>query len=85
MLKQFFGTDAISFATCSFTLPVGSRCIDAVPITRPFDTFSEAAEENGLSRILVGIHFRRATDQGIRHGRRIAIRAFKFLRPVRAK
>ena len=85
VLKRFFGTDNISFATCSFTLPVGSRCLDATPITRPFDTFSEAAEENGLSRILVGIHFRRATDEGIKHGRKVAARAFKFLRPVREK
>jgi hypothetical protein len=85
VLKRFFGTDNISFATCSFTLLAGSRCTDAVPITRSFDTFTEAAEENGLSRILVGIHFRRATDQGIRHGRKIAARAFKFLRPVHEK
>ena len=84
VLKRFFGTDDISFANCSFTLPIGSRCIDAVPVTRSFDTFTEAAEENGLSRILVGIHFRRATDEGTQHGRKIAARAVRlFLRPVR--
>ena len=86
VLKRFFGTDAISFATCSFTLPIGSRCVDAVPVTRSFDTFTEAAEENGLSRILVGIHFRRATDEGTQHGRKISARAVRlYLRPVRDK
>ena len=85
VLKRFFGTDDISFANCSFTLPIGSRCIDAIPSRARSTRCKRGAEENGLSRILVGIHFRRATDQGIRHGRRIAIRAFKFLRPVRAK
>jgi hypothetical protein len=85
-LKRFFGTDDIAFQACSFTLPVGSRCIDAAPVLRSFASFSEAAVENGNSRIYVGIHFRRATEEGTRHGRRIAARAVKlFLRPVRDK
>ena len=54
------------------------------PSLRSFDTFTEAAEENGLSRILVGIHFRRAIEEGIQHGRKIAARTVRlFLRPVR--
>jgi hypothetical protein len=32
----------------------------------------QAADENGLSRILVGFHFRKAVKEGIEHGRKIA-------------
>ena len=84
VLKQFFGTDDIGFMACSRSLPPGGRCGDASPILRPYSSFSQAANENGLSRILVGIHFRRAVDEGIQHGRKIAARAVNlFLRPVR--
>ena len=83
VLKQFFGEDNIGFMACSRSLPPGSRCTDASPVLRPYASFSQAADENGLSRILVGIHFRRAVDEGIEHGRKIANRAVNlFLRPV---
>ena len=53
------------------------------PVLRRFDTFSEAADENGLSRILVGIHFRHAVEEGIQHGRQIGKRAVNlFLKLV---
>jgi hypothetical protein len=80
---RFFGTDAISFSACSLTLPAGSTCADASPKLRWYDSFSQAADENGISRILVGIHFRNAVDEGIAHGRRIGRRAAQlFLKPV---
>jgi hypothetical protein len=83
VLKRFFGTDAISFSTCSTTLPAGSTCNDPSPVTRSYSSFTEAADENGLSRILVGFHFRKAVTEGIEHGRKIADRAVnRFLRPV---
>jgi hypothetical protein len=83
-LKQFFGTDRIAFEACSLTLPVGQRCTDATPVFRSYTSFSQAADENGLSRILIGIHFRNAVEEGIQHGRKIAQRAANlFLRPVR--
>ena len=83
VLKQFFGADQIGFTACSRSLPLGSRCTDASPVLRTYASFSQAADENGLSRILVGIHFRRAVDEGIEHGRKIATRAVNlFLRPV---
>jgi hypothetical protein len=84
VLRQFFGTDRIAFSTCSLTLESGSTCDDASPVTRSYRSFSEAADENGLSRILVGFHFRNAVEKGIDHGRRIGGRAVdRFLRPVR--
>ena len=82
VLAEFFGTDDVAFDACSMTLDSGSTCIDASPVVRSFDSFSEAADENGESRVLVGFHFRHAVDEGIRHGRRIGHRAFKYLREV---
>lgn len=74
VLRDFFGTDEISFSACSLTLPAGSRCTDPAPVLRHYQTFSQAADENGLSRILVGIHFRNAVEEGIQHGRKIGKR-----------
>jgi hypothetical protein len=84
VLKQFFGRDDIAFSACSLTLPAGSRCTDPVPVLRSYGSFSEAAAENAESRILIGIHFRRAVEEGIQHGRKIGKRTVKlFLRPTR--
>ena len=83
VLKRFFGTDHIGFTACSLTLPAGSTCDDASPVVRSYTSFSQAREENGVSRILVGFHFRKAVDEGIDHGRQIGNRAVDyFLRPV---
>jgi hypothetical protein len=83
VFQRFFGTDLISFETCSLTLPAGSTCNDASAVTRSFTSFSQAAEENALSCILVGFHFRNAVEQGIEHGRLIGDRAVDlFLLPV---
>jgi hypothetical protein len=71
VLQRFFGTDHFRFGTCSTTLPAGSRCGDPTPAVRSYESFSEAAEENGFSRILVGYHFREAVKVGIDHGTQI--------------
>jgi hypothetical protein len=83
VLKRFFHTDRISFSACSFTLPAGRTCSDASPTLRHFTSFSQAADENAVSRIYVGFHFRDAVETGTRHGERIADRAVnRFLRPA---
>jgi PAP2 superfamily len=83
VLQRFFGTDRIAFRTCSLSLPAGSTCNDPSPVTRGYHSLSQAADENGLSRILVGFHFRHAVSEGIQHGRKIGRRAVdRFLRPV---
>jgi hypothetical protein len=83
VLKLFFGTDRVRFRNCSNTLPAGSKCTDARPRLRSFRSFTEAANENALSRILIGIHFRRAVEEGVAHGRNIGRRAVDlFMRPV---
>ena len=80
---EFFGTDQIAFSTCSLTLPAGSTCNDAAPVSRSYSSFSQAAEENGESRILIGFHFRKAVREGIEHGGQIGrLAANRFLRPV---
>jgi hypothetical protein len=83
VLREFFGTDNISFTACSFTLP-GQRCTDPSPVFRQYTSFSQAAEENAFSRILTGLHFRDAIEQGLKHGQKIGSRTVNlFLRPVR--
>ncbi len=82
VLKQFFGTDEISFQDCSETLPAGT-CSDATPVFRSYTSFSQAAAENAYSRILIGFHFRKSIEEGTEYGRRIGRRAANlFLRPV---
>ena len=83
VLKQVFGTDDISFEDCGAVLPVGS-CSDATPILRPYSSFSQAADENAYSRILIGFHFRKSVEEGTEYGRKIGRRAVNlYLRPVR--
>ena len=67
------------------TLPlVEEQCGGASEVLRSFESFTEAAEENGVSRILIGIHFRKAVEDGIEHGRKIGNRAVnRFLKPVK--
>jgi hypothetical protein len=84
VLKRFFEDDHIGFWACSRTLPSPGGCADESPVIRRFHSFSQAAQENGLSRILVGFHFRNAVQEGIEHGRKIGNRAVdRFLRPER--
>jgi hypothetical protein len=75
VLKQFFGTDRISFRDCGTTLPAGSTCGDPSPVLRSYSTFSQPADENAYSRILIGFHFRKSVEEGIEFGRDIARRA----------
>jgi len=84
ILKQVFGTDEVAFTACSMTLPAGTTCDDANPVLRSYASFSQAADENAVSRIYIGIHFRRAVEEGMEHGRAIAAYAVhQFLKPVR--
>jgi hypothetical protein len=84
VLARFFGTDTISFSNCSYTLPAGQTCADPTPTLRHFTSFSQAADENAVSRIYVGFHFRDAVETGNRHGEKIADRTVNlYLRPTR--
>ena len=84
ILRQVFGTDAIAFTACSTTLPAGETCGEAGEVLRSYSSFSQAADENADSRIYVGIHFRRAVEEGTKHGRKIAAyTVHRFLKPSR--
>lgn len=83
IFKQVFGTDDVAFTACSTTLGPGLTCADATPVFRSYSSFTEAADENAASRIYIGIHFRRAVDEGVQHGRKIAAYAVhQVLKPV---
>ncbi|MFF5075855.1 vanadium-dependent haloperoxidase [Actinoplanes sp. NPDC000266] len=71
VLQRFFGTDRARFTVCSYTLPSGQTCADPSPVLRRFTSFSQAEAENGVSRILVGFHFRKAVREGIAHGEKV--------------
>ena len=84
ILRLVFGTGNISFDTCSTTMLAGDNCGESSAAVRSFSSFWQAAEENALSRVLVGIHFRNATEEGLKQGRKIAHHVFVHdLRPVR--
>jgi hypothetical protein len=75
VLRRFFHDDEVSFTTTSGAPFAG--------ITRSFASFSQAAHENGESRIYAGIHFRSAVEDGIKQGKKIGRFAFEhFLRPI---
>jgi hypothetical protein len=71
VMARVFGRDHIAFSACSLTLPAGSNCKDANPVRRNFRGFRQAADENGISRIYVGFHFRDAVEKGLKHGAQI--------------
>ena len=78
VLARFFGTDMVSFSMTSGAPYAG--------ITRRFWSFSEAAQENGASRILAGIHFASAVRAGYVQGDLIGAWTYdRALRPVRAE
>jgi len=75
VFRRFFRDDDVPFTTTSGAPFAG--------ITRSFSSFSEAARENGESRIYAGIHFRAAVNDGIKQGKKIAAFAFTHvLRPL---
>jgi hypothetical protein len=68
VLRRFFDDDDIAFTTTSGAPFAG--------LTRSYNSFSEAARENGESRIYGGIHFRSAVEDGIRQGGKIGAYVF---------
>ena len=86
VFQRVFGTDRIAFSTCSLTATAGGTCNDTTPATRSYSSFTQAAQENGLSRILIGFHFRKAVNEGLHHGRQIgALAADRLLYPLRER
>jgi hypothetical protein len=83
-LRLAYGTDRIPFTFVSDEFNGETRDNQGVQrplLPRSFDTLSQAEEENGQSRIYLGIHWAFDKTAGIRQGRQIANYVFrtKFL------
>jgi hypothetical protein len=77
ILRRFFCTDNVPFTVTSGVPFAG--------LTRSFTTFSQAAAENGDSRVYAGIHFRSAVEDGIKQGEKIGGFVFTHaLQPLNA-
>jgi len=75
MMKKYFGTDNIRFTVNSDefnTITIDQNGQPRPLEPRTFDSFSQAAEENGQSRIYLGIHWSFDKVQGIKSGDGIA-------------
>jgi PAP2 superfamily protein len=75
VLRQFFGTDDISFTFVSdeFNGVTRDNQGDVRPlIPRSFTSLSQAEEENGQSRIYLGIHWAFDKTEGVTQGRQVA-------------
>jgi len=78
ILARYFDTDFVSFSMTSGAPYPG--------ITRRFWSFSEAARENGASRVLAGIHFSAAVQAGYQQGEQIGAWTYEHaLRPMKVK
>jgi hypothetical protein len=79
VLRQFYRRDDIAFTFVSdefngVTLDHNGNTRPLIP--RSFASFSEAEEENGQSRIYLGIHWAFDKTRGIAQGRRVAQHVF---------
>jgi hypothetical protein len=75
-LRQFFGTDDITFtrtfAAAPVPLPAPMAALPAKTITRTFHSLSDAASEAQSARVYGGMHFREGCVAGGRQGTQIA-------------
>jgi hypothetical protein len=74
-LRRFYGTDQIAFTLVSdeFNGVTRDRNGNVRPLLpRSFASLSQAEEENGQSRIYLGIHWTFDKSEGIAQGRRVA-------------
>jgi PAP2 superfamily len=79
-LRNFYGTDNIPFSFVSdelngVTVDNQGRVRPLVP--RSFASLSQAEEENGQSRVYLGIHWRFDKTAGIAQGRQVANHVFR--------
>jgi PAP2 superfamily protein len=73
VLARFFENDFVAFETTSGAPHPG--------LTRSFSSFSEAARENGASRVLCGLHFPTAVRAGYQLGEDVGTWVFEHALP----
>jgi hypothetical protein len=81
MLRNVYRTDDIPFTIVSDELNGETRGNDGIVrplLPRSFTTLSEAEEENGQSRIYLGIHWSFDKTAGIDQGRKIANDVYRY-------
>ena len=79
-LRNFYGKDRVKFTFTSDEFngeTVGNDGEVRPRLPRTFRSFSQAEEENGQSRIYLGIHWSFDKTEGIAQGRRVADHVFK--------
>jgi hypothetical protein len=85
-LRTFYGTDDIAFTFVSDEFNGSTRDNDGNVrplVPRTFSSLSQAEEENGQSRIYLGIHWRFDKTEAIAQGRRVADYVFQHaFRPM---
>jgi len=85
-LRDFYGRDTIAFTFTSDEFNGETRGNDGEVrplLPRSFTSLSQAEEENGQSRIYLGIHWSFDKTEGIRQGRRVADYVFQHaFRPI---
>lgn len=73
ILKRFTGSDTFGM---SVNIPAGSMSFEpgvpAAPMTLSWGTFTDAADQAGISRLIGGIHFTAGDREGRRCGRLVA-------------
>ena len=86
VLRRFYHTDRIGFTFVSDEFNGVTKANDGTTrpyLPRSFSSFSQAEEENGQSRIYLGIHWSFDKVEGIAQGRRVADYVFdRVFRPV---
>ncbi|MCG3775136.1 MAG: hypothetical protein JW395_1965 [Nitrospira sp.] len=86
MLRNYYRTDRIPFTFVSDEfngVTKGNNGQVRPEVKRSFSSLSQAKEENGRSRIYLGIHWAFDSTEGIKQGNRVADYVFKnMLRPT---
>jgi hypothetical protein len=80
VLRRIYGTDRVAFTFVSDEFngeTVGNDGKVRPFLPRSYDSFSQAEEENGQSRIYLGIHWAFDKTEGIAQGRRVANYVFE--------
>ncbi|MGQ0627757.1 MAG: vanadium-dependent haloperoxidase [Phycisphaerales bacterium] len=68
IMRSFFGTDNMAFTLGSDEFSVNPGLGYAPDLTRSFTSFSQAAMENAMSRVFLGVHFQWDADDAMTLG-----------------